>query len=285
MLIRTIAAVVLAGSLSLVAPPCAHAAESFDGCKGYITTLPATVSAPGTWCLKQNLATRASTGAAITITANDVTLDCNDFVLDDSAAGTATKASAVRAVNTSNLTIRHCSIRGFWYGTYVSGSNGGHLIEDNHFDGNTYTGIMAQGDGSVIRRNVILDTGGSSVSSGASAINATYSMDILDNTVSGVFATSGDTYGIRTGLNLSGSVSGNRVRNVVPSASARARGITNFSSGRMTLSDNTISGDGNAASIGLTCSTSGGRAKNNVIAGFAVALSGCGDAGGNDVSF
>ena len=43
-------------SLSLGAVP-ASAAESYDGCSGFITVLPATIDTQGVWCLKQDLAT------------------------------------------------------------------------------------------------------------------------------------------------------------------------------------------------------------------------------------
>lgn len=281
---RSIATVLLAGLLWLALPHSAEAAESYDSCKGYITSLPATISTPGTWCLKQNLSSLASTGSGINITAKDVTLDCNDFLLDNSAAGAGTRAVGVRAVNVSNTTVRHCNVRGFQYGISLSGTNGGNLVEDNHLDSNTYTGILLQGDGSVIRRNVIVDTGGSSIIAGAQGIYTGYSVDILDNTVAGVFASSGSTFGIRTLFNSSGSVSSNRVRNVVQSSAAVARGIANYNAGRMTVSGNTVSGNGDVSSVGVFCSGPSGRAKNNAVAGFSLGISQCGDAGGNDVA-
>lgn len=279
---RTIVTVVLAGLLWMALPSAVLAAESYDSCKGYITAVPARITTPGTWCLKQSLSSLASTGSAITIAARDVTLDCNGFTLDNSVVGSGTSAIAVRAANVPNVTVRHCSIHGFRYGIFVSGTPGGHLVEDNHLDSNTYTGIRLQGEGSIVRRNVIVDTGGSSVTTQAYGIYTTYPVDILDNTVAGVFADAGDTFGIRTDLNASGMASDNRVRNVVSAASNMAYGIVNYNSGRMTVSGNTVSGNGNASTIGISCSGPSDRAKNNVVAGFATAFSQCGDAGGND---
>ena len=77
------------------APHVAQAAESYDSCKGFITSLPVSISTPGTWCLKQDLATSLASGNAVTILANDVTLDCNGFKIDGTAAGAAI-AGAVR---------------------------------------------------------------------------------------------------------------------------------------------------------------------------------------------
>src|SRR5688572_33166642 len=103
----------LAMSLLASIPGKAAAAESYDSCKGVITALPATITTPGTWCLKQDLATLLASGNAITVKANDVTLDCNDFKLDGSGAGVSTKTIGIRAVDVSNVTVRHCNVRGF----------------------------------------------------------------------------------------------------------------------------------------------------------------------------
>lgn len=279
---RTIFVVCLAGLAWLALPNRAHAAESYDSCKGYVTALPVTINTPGTWCLKQNLAFAGATGSAINITAKDVTLDCNDFTLDNSAAGMGTRAYGVRAMNVANTTVRHCSIRGFQYGIYVYGALGGNVVEDNHLDSNTYIGINLTGDGSIIRRNVIVDTGGSTAIAGAHGIYTGYSVDVIDNTVSGVFANSGDTYGIRTSLNASGTLADNRVRDVLQATGGVARGIANNSSGRMTLKGNSVSGNGSASSVGLLCGGPSARARDNVVAGFTTAMSLCGDAGGND---
>jgi parallel beta-helix repeat (two copies) len=281
---RSIVTVLLAGLLWLALPCSAEAAESYDSCKGYVTSLPATITTSGTWCLKQNLSTLASTGSGINITAKDVTLDCNDFLLDNSVVGAGTQAVGVRAVNVANTTVRHCNIRGFQYGIYVYGTKGGNLVEDNHLDSNTYTGILLHGDGSIIRRNVIVRTGGSSIIANAQGIYTGYSVDILDNTVAGVSANSGDAFGIRTSFNASGSVSSNRVRNVTQPSAGVARGIANYNSGRMTVSGNTVSGNGGTSNVGILCSGPSGRAKSNVVVGFPVGITQCGDAGSNDVA-
>lgn len=271
----------LAASLLTITLGKAEAAESYDSCKNTITALPATISTTGTWCLKQDLSSAAASGTALMVNANDVILDCNGFKLDGSTAGTATKAIGIRSTK-SGVTVRHCNVRGFNMGIYLSGTAGGHVVEDNHLDSNTYMGIGVEGDGSMIRRNAVLDTGGSTVSTRAFAIYARYSVDVLDNTVSGVFANSGDTAGIYTYSNPSSSIDGNRVRGVVKSSTGIARGIDNIYSTRITLNGNNVVGDGSASTVGMRCSSSQGRAKSNVIVGFAAAILGCGNAGGND---
>src|SRR6185369_2787721 len=78
--------------LLLGTPRAASAAESYDNCTGFITTLPAVITTQGTWCLKQDLATAITSGNAITINTGNVTIDCNDFKLGGMSAGLATQA-------------------------------------------------------------------------------------------------------------------------------------------------------------------------------------------------
>src|SRR5687768_7170485 len=78
-----------------VSPPTARAAASYDNCTGFVTTLPATIATQGVWCLKQDLSTAITSGNAIAITANNVTLDCNGFKLGGLSAGPASTATGI----------------------------------------------------------------------------------------------------------------------------------------------------------------------------------------------
>ena len=262
----------------------ADAAQSYDNCTGFITSIPAVISTQGTWCLKQDLSTAINNGQAITIATNNVTLDCNDFKLGGLAAGAATTTSGIISVSRLNSTVRHCNIRGFAYGIFFTGaSGGGHVIEDNRFDGNTITGVQVDGDGSVVRRNRVFDTGGSTVYNLATGIGTTYSVDVLDNTVSGVTAATanGYTVGIYTNVNSSGRVSGNGVRGVLKDTASFAWGIYNKDSDTMILRDNDIVGDNSTLSVGLHCGSASDSAKDNVVKQFETAIETCSDAGGN----
>jgi parallel beta-helix repeat protein len=213
-----LATTALSGALALASTwQYAHAARSYDACTGYIESLPATISSPGTWCLRRDLSTALSSGPAITVAANNVTLDCNDFKLGGLPAGMATRATGIFADARSNTTVRNCAIRGFYMGMRLSGS--GHLVEDNRFDGNTYRGIWALGNGGTIRRNRILDTGGATGTTSAIALETQGAVDIIDNTITGVAAsdeyTSTFARAVRA-IQADGSViAGNRIRDVV----------------------------------------------------------------------
>src|ERR1700685_3893541 len=100
----------LLAMLAFVQP--AHAARSYDNCTGFVTSLPAVISTPGTWCLNQNLSTSTIGGYAIRIAANDVVLDCNDFLVDGLPLGLGTGEYGIFADNQTHATVRHCNVRG-----------------------------------------------------------------------------------------------------------------------------------------------------------------------------
>jgi hypothetical protein len=272
----------------LGAPRAALAAEGYDNCTGFITSVPAVITTQGTWCLKQDLTTSVATGNAITINANNVTIDCNDFKLGGLAAGLSTQTNGIYAQDRLNETVRHCNIRGFYRGVYfVGNASGGHVIEDNRFDGNTYVGLDLQGEGSVLRRNRLFDTGGSTLATSVYAVITTDSVDILDNTISGVIAragTGGFVAGITTIVNVGGSLNGNRVRGLVPDGAGGSFGIYNSDSVRLSIRENDLTGNAGAGSQGIACFTGSGRAIDNVINGFVTGLNACNDDGGNVIA-
>jgi parallel beta-helix repeat protein len=265
-------------------PRAAHA-ETYHTCTGFITSIPTVISTQGTWCMKQDLATAISSGSAITIATNNVTIDCNNFKLGGLAAGLGTLAWGISATDRLNATVRNCNIRGFEYGIVFQGSgSGGHAIEDNRFDGSTDTGIYVTGDGSVVRRNRIFDTGGSTVFPDTWGIYTSNSVDILDNTISGVAATvgsNGTAIGIQTNSDTDSSVSGNRIRGLLHAGSGGAVGIENLGDVRISMRNNDLVGDGDLSSYGLLCDSTVSSAQGNVISAFQTAVFACSNDGGN----
>lgn len=271
-------------ALALFAPWAVGAAESYDNCTGFITSVPATIATQGVWCLKQDLATAITSGVAITVNANNVTIDCNDYKLGNLAAGIGTQTSGIGAYSRLNTTVRHCNIRGFKEGVVFGGlSGGGHLIEDNRFDNNTRMAIGLYGDGSVVRRNRVFDTGQGTGSIQAFGIYAEGEVDIQENLVAGVAVEAGSN-GFTFGIDVHGytcRIHGNSVRGVLKDGTGASYAIIVDSSlGRSIVTNNSLIGDGTG--IGISCDNAINRAKDNVIAGFATTMTGCGDAGGND---
>ncbi|WP_242110312.1 hypothetical protein [Luteimonas aquatica] len=208
-----------------------------------ITSIPTTITTQGVYCLKQNVSGSLASGAAITVNTNNVTIDCNEYKVGNLAAGPTTNAVGISANTRLNVQVRNCGVRGFRVGIQLL--NGDYRVQDNRVDLNTQTGIYVTGDGSAIRRNEVVDTGGTPIAGTTQfhGINSAGDVDIIDNTVSGVVATGGSngtTYGIRTEDMDSGTIKGNRVRNLVPNGSGSRRGIWNQNGNRNTVEGNTI---------------------------------------------
>ena len=135
----------------------------------------------------------------------------------------------------------------------------------------------------VVKRNRVFNTGGNAIASGrAVGIETTGSVDILDNTVDGVWVTAGsngNVFGIATFANSAGLVAGNRVRDLRRDGSGIAWGIYNVGSVYQTqyrtldhvdLRDNDLVGDGStgpqgvlSGSIGLYSESHSSSARGN----------------------
>jgi parallel beta-helix repeat protein len=261
---------------SFLWPSPAQAAEGYDNCTGFIDSLPANISEQGVWCLRKDLNTAITFGDAIRVNGNNITIDCNNFKLGGLAAGTATEANGIASYTSKNLTIRRCNIRGFLTGVLVYGQyQYTRVIEDNRIEGNTREGIVVVGGkGSVIRRNLVLDTGGSTWGSPspAYAIQAQGGANVIDNTISGVIA-GGDgsgnagAYGIYATNNADGVVRGNRVRGLVSQGGA-TYGIISSQSNPTSLRDNDLSGTGAANSFGLYSYITSALANDNIFSRY-----------------
>lgn len=266
--------------LSVVAwPGSVRAAHSYDGCDGFIDSLPAVITTQGTWCLRQDLSTALSSGAAITVATNNVIIDCNDFKLGGLQAGPGTAASGIVAINRLNVTVRHCNVRGFYYGLDLFGG-GGHVVERNRLDGNTILGVYVNGQGSVIRDNLIVDTGGSSLDRGSAwGVFVSQGVDVVSNIINGVAAMpdggNASSYGISSTENGAGTVSGNRIRGLFVAGTGVSRGVRLVASSGAVVNDNIIQGSGSANQLGIDCSSVGETARGNTITGFATGISGC----------
>ncbi len=223
-------ALLFALSLSFILWPRTAAAETFDTCVGFIDSVPATITAQGTWCMDGNLGTSISSGNAITVATNNVTIDCNGFKLGGLAAGAGSLAVGIFANARQNITVRNCSIRGFNNGIYLHGG-GGHVVENNRLDGNIQRGIqLLYTDRSRVSGNVVYDTG----AGGGSVIGIYAFADVIDNVVDGVTCDLSPCNVV--GIAASGSftlVRGNRVRGLVRgSGIGVARGIGISGSGK-----------------------------------------------------
>jgi hypothetical protein len=273
----------LATCLLWSSPRDAAAAESYDNCSGFITSLPAVVTTQGVWCLDRHLETAITSGSAITINTNNVTIDCNDFKLGGLQAGVTTLARGITANGRLNTTVRNCNVRGF--GTGIDASGGGIVVEDNRFELNTRTAVDVAGDGSVVRRNLVNDTGGAPDATVIYGILASNTVVVEDNIVTNVAAAAGtDTtvYGLRVIGGNGAVVSRNSVRGLIPSGTGVANGIYTSNGASVFITGNraSVTPAGTAGS-GFRCNGTNGSMKDNGSWGFATPTSGCLDDGGN----
>lgn len=242
-----------------------------------ITTLPTTLTNQGVYCLKKDLVTSIASGIAITVAANNITIDCNGFKIGGLAAGPATLATGVGTnAKRVNAVLRGCSIRGFRVGVNLQGD--GHLVEDNRLDGNTSIGMLVWGDASTIRHNRIYATGGGNAPWPTIGLYGNGSVDIAGNTVAGVATAAGldeAAYGIFTYGNVEGAVAFNEVRGVVGGLDG-SWAIRNDLSGSVSVRGNVVAAESSGYSgTGISCSTASGAATDNQILGFIVHVAGC----------
>ena len=272
----------LVACLALVASR-ANAAEGYDNCTGFVDSLPATIATQGTWCLRDDLSTAMTSGAAITIAANNVTLDCNHFKVGGLAAGPGTLTTGVFAEDHGNVVVRQCNVRGFYTGIAIYQGSGA-VVEDNRIEASLHYGIELQGAGAdafaVARRNLVLDTGGTQY---PIAIRAFAGVQVLDNLVDRIASTAdGSLSGIQM-FGAQGSIVGNRIRGLAPGPGADAYGIRLFAAQAVNIRDNDLFGPGAAGSVGVFCDDASSRVRDNLVNGFAQSLATCANAGGNDL--
>jgi parallel beta-helix repeat protein len=264
-------AIFLLAAATQFAPQQARAARGYGNCAHFIDTVPASISSQGVYCLREDLATTITSGSAIEIKTNNVTIDCNDFKIGGLAAGEASQAIGIHATSRQNVIVRNCNVRGYKTGIGLSGS--GHLVEDNRLDNNLYTGIDVAGNNSLVRRNRVYDTGGLTGSTQSFGIRA--SSSVVDNTVDGVFtdATATSLAGIhssgdgtqvtdnrvraaKTGIKVTGASQSVSDNNVSWADGGGAYGIQGVSDTGTSCTENTVAGYGNPI---ILCKTNGGN--------------------------
>ena len=277
-------AISLAGALlitgGLAFSGVAQAAESYDNCNNFIDSLPATISTQGVWCLRKNVSTGITSGNAIRIMTNNVTIDCNGFKVGGLAGGPASKARGIHAEARQNITVRGCGVRGFDIGINIVGG-AGHLVEKNHLDHNLSAGISVgtmfgpATENSIVRNNLVFDTGSPTVATAAGI--SSNGADVIGNTISGVLAKDdGMVVGAFTG---SGAlVRGNRIRELAATGTGTVYGIFGVTDAR--IEDNALSMAGTGSGhMGIYGGS--GYCMDNTIRKFPAPMDSCIDAGGN----
>lgn len=217
------------------------------GAPKVIMKVPFTITKPGQYQLGRSFE-YTGTGYAITIAADDVTLDLRGNVL--TSPGTTSQVSetaGIFALDRKNVTIRNGMVRGFFRGIYLEATdtaNGGHLVEDVRADRSTFLGIQVKGNGSILRRNRVTTVDGAT-----SYTYIRYGMDVRGD---GVVVTENQIFDLRTaensitnlayGINIVGSSSPQVTRNMIAkSTGVYARGIRLSSCAYAVVAGNQVS--------------------------------------------
>jgi hypothetical protein len=190
-------------ALAALAGPNFAAADETLYCTQYILSLPYQITAPGHYCFVRNLSTgpTPSYPPAITIGADSVWLDLNNYTLDGSAVGSATAVTGILGTpNHSHVTVRNGVVRGFAAGINLYGSGGGDTVEKIWADNNYENGIAVRGlaGSNLVRENVVTNTGGSTNLSNwpggvanAFGISVLGASTVIDNQVTHTFGMNG----------------------------------------------------------------------------------------------
>ena len=245
-----------------------------------IERLPYTITAQGSYRLTRNTSTSQPSGAAITIASDFVTLDLGGFKVGGGAAGAGTTAVGIYALDRQNLTIRNGNVRGFQRAVLLEGSRSrSHLVEGIRADENTLAGIDVTGAGSVVRRNHVVATGGTTAA-GADADTFGIRLDgnegrVLDNDVADTLPVGGGTgYAIYVANATAAVLENNRLGGPTAVAST---GIFAASGSNVLVMGNRLTG----VTSGVVFGAATGKFGRNLTSGVANPYSGGTDAGGN----
>ena len=250
-----------------------------------ITSLPYVIYTQGVYCFTGNLSTNMTSNVAIAINANNVTIDMNGYKLGGLAAGDGTTARGIGSYQRKNITIRNGVVRGFLVGIDLSDdspfvASQGHVVTGILADQNTYVGIRVAGRGMTVRRNQVVDTGGSTVTNSGSGI-AVYGHgnNIFDNQVSTTTSMStNDAYGIILVNADNSMLKDNRLSETVALGSATSHGIHITNSNDVIARNNLIS----LADSGIYYLNSAGLYGGNYTSNVTTPFSGGTAAGGSN---
>ena len=277
-----LAAAFLCGSL-LVAVGATTASAQTENCTE-IDFLPVTITIPGAYCLQRDLSTPITTVNAINIAADNVVIDLNGFTLGGltelTSENIGTQAQGIFAFLRNNITVKNGTVRGFFTGIHIA-SGSVCVIENVRVDLNTSVGIRVSNRHSIIRNNMIVNTGPGPVSrpdsestgiflagSGVRALNN----DVTDTNAQGT----GGAFAIAVNAD-NAVVENNRLSNTPSPPNPRTGGIIVAGPDVLVVNNRII----NMAS-GIEFTVPSGKFRDNLTSGVAVPYKGGTDAGNNN---
>lgn len=273
-MLKSILPTLALGLAVLCCAPSARAVESYDACTGTITSIPTTIATQGVWCLKADIATSITSGNAINVTANNVTIACNGFKIGGLGGGVGSTAIGIESTKL-NTRVVGCHLRGFATAVGLGGDGG--LVQDSIIESSVNTGLHLSGTGHVVRNNRFIDIGGANFQT--QAIQLSGSATVYDNLIDGVSAIGSTVIGV----NASGGVlvmHDNTIQGLVADPEQDVYGVLVFE-GQVIFERNRIISPYGAGALGCTSSMS--VVRDNIFMGFVTPLYQCDDNGGNVV--
>jgi hypothetical protein len=234
-----------------------------------ITSVPYTISQSGSYYLTKNL---TAAGTAITVNADNVTIDLCGFSLAGNNTG-----SGIYMTDRINVEIRNGTISNFSYGinddfiTMVSnGTSTNHRVIGVRALSNANFGIKLYGPNNEVRDCSASNNGTSASGSNIFGISVANNSTVTGNTVSnngGSAQVNAYVFGILAGYNC--TITGNAVGSNGYNAAAGTTvyGITANSSS--TITGNTVSGNGTSAGsvYGIAANNGGSTITGNTVCG------------------
>ena len=245
-----------------------------------ITTIPATISAPGKYCLANDFAVNVTTGNSITIASNGVTLDCDGHALRNAATSVTGAANGIAFVSRHDVTIRNCRIVGGYrngisatQNNTIANQNYYITLDNNYIAGPLLNGILANGSGIEVTNNRIYDIGGLTNSNafgihlGASTVSSYAKFHLVkDNLVAGTNTSYLSAYGIYSDGSVAGIFINNGITGTTASnATYGAYGIRLLGSLNRITDNHVMSGGDADKDFGISTADAGSACFDNYI--------------------
>ena len=288
-----VVAMLLAGA-GVLLPRVAFATSSLDACTGVLqreagTATAINVTAPGTWCLDEDLVESVDVVdtyfTMIAVDADDVTIDCRGHRIDYTGSGAYSMYGITTLGDRQRLTVRNCHLHGFSEAIVAYGD--GFLFEDNTVHASRPrqfgpgSSIYGGGNG-IIRRNRLYDSIGRAIYTQGSSL-------VLDNLIDGVVRTTpGQIHAIDVFAADGAEVRGNTVRGI-ESGPEFSQDMVLFidadpGTRRTLATDNVFVHDGSEGDSGVFCGGADVLVSDNVLSGFFSPTTFCTDVADNDIS-
>lgn len=245
-----------------------------------ITTIPATISAPGKYCLANDFAVNATIGNSITIASSGVTLDCDGHALRNASTSSAGAANGIALDSRHDVTIRNCRIVGGYrngiaatQNNTVANQNYYITLDSNYVAGPLLNGILAYGSGIEITNNRIYDIGGLNnnnafgIHLGASTVSNYFKFHLVkDNLVAGTHTPYLSAYGIYSEGTVAGIFIDNGITGTsAPNATYGAYGIRLLGSLNRITDNHVVSGGDPDNDFGISTADTGSACFDNYI--------------------